>query len=111
MNIENDKERARGREIMRLLDLGRNKVEEELLDAALDGRERTIQSVSQLYGFVLRSFGSESAITMKFWNAMLAYVSSTTLTESEIEKIHSPLPQAGGPGFRSALDEVEEERK
>lgn len=108
LNTQEEKERARGREIMRLLDIGRG-TEDGLLELALAGRERSVESVSQLYGFVLRNFGPESAITAKFWDASAAFFTTTKLTQNEIEKIRSPFPKPGEPGFRSILDEMESE--
>jgi hypothetical protein len=119
MEIENKdaelKEVIRGREIMRLMQLTRDESVENLLDAALAGRDKSVESVSKLYGFVLRTFGdtsgfTPSTVTRKFWNACSEFLRREAgLTDTELSKIKNPHPKAGEPGFRSVLDEFEEE--
>ncbi len=101
------KERARGQEIMRLLSVSREHGTDGLLDAAFSGREQTVESVKQLYGYVLCHFGSGSEVTPKFWTACDAFLTTAGITQTEREKIERPLPVAGDPDFRSVLEEFE----
>ena|ERR1700693_428267 len=111
------KEGLVGREIFRLLDISRNPKTEDVLDAALDGREKTIESVSKLYDFILRNFGEGAATagpvgsstTDKFWVACSAFLGESGVTDEELHKIRHPNPRAGEPGFRSILDEMHDE--
>jgi hypothetical protein len=108
MQINEDKERLRGLEIIRLLNISREHPVENILTEALDGREKSPESVEKLYGFVLRSFGPESQVTEKFWNACETFLrDNADLTDKQLEKIRFPYPLAGQPGFRSVLEEFE----
>ena len=108
------KESIIGHEIFRLLDISQNPKIEDLLDAALGGREKTVESVSKLYSFVLRHFGegvatagpARSSTTDKFWEACSAFLRESGMTDEELSKIRYPYPRAGEPGFRSILDEM-----
>jgi hypothetical protein len=117
INPQEEKERLIGFEIMRLLDLSRKTEVGSLLDAALAGREKTVESVSKLFSFVLRNFGegvttagpSGSSTTDKFWEACSEFLGESGVTDEELSKIRYPYPPAGSPGFRSVLDEMEVE--
>jgi len=108
------KEGLVGREMFRILEISRNPKIEDLLDAALDGREKTIESVSKLYNFILRNFGegaatdgpAGSSTTDKFWEACSVFLHESGLTDEELHKIRHPYPRAGEPGFKSILDEM-----
>ena len=111
------KESIIGREIFRLLDISQNPKIEDLLDAALDGRAKTIESVTKLYAFVLQKFGegvttagpAGSRTTDDFWQACGAFLRESGMTDEELSKIRYPYPRAGEPGFRSILDEMQDE--
>jgi hypothetical protein len=114
INPQEERERLIGFEIMRLMDLARKTEVGSLLDAALDGREKTIESVSKLYDFILRNFGegaatagpAGSSTTDKFWVACSAFLGESGVTDEELSKIRYPYPRAGEPGFKSVLDEM-----
>ncbi len=111
------KESIIGREIFRLLDISQNPKIEDLLDAALDGREKTIESATKLYTFVLQKFGegittagpAGSRTTDKFWEACSAFLRESGVTDEEFSNIRYPYPRADEPGFRSILDEMHDE--
>lgn len=108
------KESIIGREIFRLMDVSQNPKVEDLLDAALDGREKTIESVTKLYTFVLQKFGEgvstagsiRSSTTDKFWAACSEFLRASGMTDEELSEIRYPHPRPGEPGFRSILDEM-----
>jgi hypothetical protein len=110
-----EKEKALGFEIFRLMRLAREESLENLLSAALAGREQTVTSVTKLWSFVLRSFGTDvgshtpSTVTRKFWQACSAFLVDAGLSPEQLEAVHKPLPLAGEPGFKSILDEFREE--
>lgn len=115
INPQEEKERLIGFEIMRLMHLSRNTEAESLLDEALAGKEKTVESVSKLFGFVLRSFGegvttagpTGSSTTDKFWAACGAFLRESGATDEQLNAVRNPFPKAGEPGFRSVLDEME----
>jgi hypothetical protein len=109
-----EKERALGFEIMRLMYLSRDESVNDLLSAALAGREQTVTSVTKLFHFVLRTFGdttgyTPSTVTRKCWNACSTFLKEAGLTSDQIENIRHPFPVAGEPGFQSVLDEFRKE--
>jgi hypothetical protein len=111
------KESIVGREVFRLMDISQNPTIEDLLDAALDGREKTIESVTKLHTFVLQKFGegvttagaSGSRTTDKFWEACSEFLRASGMTDEELNRIRYPHPRAGELGFRSILDEMGDE--
>jgi O-acetyl-ADP-ribose deacetylase (regulator of RNase III) len=114
-NTQEDKEKLIGFEIMRLMTLSRDESVNDLLSAALAGRPATVESVSKLFHFVLRNFGTDvggntpSTVTRKYWDACSAFLKDAGLTKQQLDQIHSPFPRAGEPGFRSILDEMHDE--
>jgi hypothetical protein len=108
------KESIMGRETFRLLEISQNPKIEDLLDEALDGREKTVESVSKLYNFVLRNFGEGKATagpagsrtTDKFWQACSAFLRESGMTDVELSRLRYPYPRTGEPGFVSILDEM-----
>jgi hypothetical protein len=114
--MSDEKEIARSREVMRLMQRTRDESVENLLDAAMAGRSKSVESVTKLYHFVLRHFGdtsgfTPSTVTRKFWEACSAFLKDAGLTEKELLKIKDPHPKAGEPGFRSVLEEFEFEEE
>lgn len=108
-NSEADaRESARGREIMRLNQLSRGNTTDSLLEGALDGRQRTVESVTRLYSFVLKNFGY-GATANKYWLVCGTFLRGSGMTHEELHKIEHPYPAAGEPGFRSILDEMNDE--
>jgi hypothetical protein len=111
MEIDNKeaelKEKIRGQEIIRLNNLARELSVDKLLDAALAGRDKSKESVTKLYSFVVKAFGYGAA-TDKYWDAC-SPILGATMSDTELEKLRSPFPKAGEPGFRSILDEMHDE--
>jgi hypothetical protein len=113
-NTQEEKEKLIGFEIMRLLQLSRDESVNDLLSAALAGREPTVESVSKLYAFILRWFGdptgnTPSTVARKYWEACSAFLKDAGLTQQQLEQIHSPFRKPGEPGGKSILQEMEEE--
>jgi len=113
-NNQEEKERLIGFEIMRLMDLSRKTEVESLLDAALAGREQTVESVTKLFSFVLRNFGdfpsnAPSAVVVKFWSACSDFLAASGWTTKQLDELRNPYPKAGEPGFRSVLDEMSDD--
>jgi hypothetical protein len=106
-----ERERALGFEIFRIMKLTRDESVDNLLSAALAGREQTVASVTKLWSFVLRNFGGNmpSTVVRKYWEAASAFLKEANLTPEQIENIRHPFPLAGEPGFESVLDEFREE--
>jgi hypothetical protein len=115
MELDTDqKEQLRWREVIRLMQATQDESVENLLSVALAGRETSVASVTKLYHFVLRHFGdtdgfTPSTVSRKFWQAASAYFTNEGLTQEEQLKIKNPYPKAGEPGFRSVLEEFEQE--
>jgi hypothetical protein len=116
MNIDSqeEKERLIGFEIMRLMDLSRKTEVESLLDAALAGREQTVESVTKLFSFISRNFGdfpsnAPGAVVVKFWSACSEFMTASGWTTKQLEELRDPHPKAGEQGFLSILDEMESE--
>jgi hypothetical protein len=114
INPQKEKEKLIGFEIMRLMELSRKTEVESLLDAVLAGREQTVESVSKLFGFVLRNFGDSisnnpSAVVDKFWNACSEFLTASGWTTKQLDELRNPFPNAGEPGFHSILDELHDE--
>jgi hypothetical protein len=111
---EGEKEKLIGFEIMRLMQLTRDESGENLLDAAIAGREKNVESVTKLWNFVLQNFGDDlsgktpSRVTGKFWEACSGFLKAAGLTDMELEKLRHPFPSPGEPGFESILDEMHE---
>jgi hypothetical protein len=101
------KEKIRGQEIMRLNILARDVSVDKLLETALAGRDKSKESVSKLYSFVVKAFGYGQAAD-KYWGAC-SPILSATMSNAELEKLRNPFPKAGEPGFRSILDELHDE--
>jgi hypothetical protein len=101
------KEKLRGQEIMRLCNLSRDLSGDKLLDSALAGRDKSRESVSKLYSFVVKAFGYGAAAD-RYWDAC-SPILGETMNDTELEKLRNPFPKAGDPGFRSILDEMHDE--
>ena len=101
------KEKIRGQEIIRLNNLARDLSVDKLLDAALAGRDKSRESVTKLYSFVLKAFGYGAA-TDKYWDAC-SPILGATMSDTELDKLRRPFTKTGEPGFRSILDEMHDE--
>jgi|HubBroStandDraft_2_1064218.scaffolds.fasta_scaffold00704_2 hypothetical protein len=111
MNTFNEvemKEAMRDREVMRLIEVSRSNGQESLLDAALEGREKSPASVAKLFTFVRKNIGEGNA-TNKFWNAAAPFLISSGWSAEQLDKLRHPSPAPGTPGFRSILDEMHDE--
>lgn len=87
-----------GAEIFRLLKISRETEGAKILDEALAGRERNVNTISRLYRFVRDSFGPavspfrpelDSEVTKKFQKACRDYLQDAGVDEKEIHKILS----------------------
>jgi len=96
------------REVMRLVALSRDNGLENLLDAALEGREKSPASVSKLYSFVRKYIGEGTAAD-KYWRSCSTFLSASGWTTEQLNELRNPSPQPGQPGFRSILDEMHDE--
>ena len=97
--------------VMTLLKLAREFAGDDLLTAALDGKPRSPDTVSELYLAVVQNFGrdSESDVARKYWIACGTYLANAGFTKEDLQKLRRPYPVYGEPGFRSILDEMREE--
>jgi hypothetical protein len=114
MEIDNQKEQIRWREVTRLMQLTRDEPIDNLLSAALVGWEQTVASVTRLFHFVLRNFGAPdgmvpSTVTRKFKEACSSFLKEAGLTQQQLEKVYRPYPVAGDPDFVSVIDEFREQ--
>jgi hypothetical protein len=96
---------------VKLMKLSRDNSIEDLLEAALDGEQKTVDTVSELYLFVVGIFGrdTKSAISQRFWQVCGTYLANAGLTKEQLQKIRRPFPEFGEPGFRSIIDEFRDE--
>jgi hypothetical protein len=108
-----ERESARSREVMRLLQLTRDEAVDNLLSSALAGREPTVASVTKLWNFVLSVFPitglTPSTVARKYWAASSGFFKEAGLTPQQIENIQHPFPTASEPGFISVLSEMHDE--
>jgi hypothetical protein len=102
-----EKERTIGLEVMRLLTLEREGTT-DLIDAALSGREKSVESVGRMYQFVRRNFGP-GPTTDKYWSACVSFFKQQELTTEQIEELRAEPPAPGDKNFRSILDEMRDE--
>jgi len=97
--------------VITLLKLAREFAGDDLLTAALDGKPRSPDTVSELYLSAVQNFGrdTQSDVTRKYWIACGTYLANAGLAKEELQKLRRPHPVSGEPGFRSILDEMREE--
>jgi hypothetical protein len=91
--------------------LSRDTTIEDLLEVALDGEPKTVSAVSDLYLFVVQSFGrdTDSDVAKKYWQACGTFLANAGFTKEPLQKVRRPFPVYGEPGFKSILDEMREE--
>jgi hypothetical protein len=94
-------------EVFRILEVARAHAGDDLLEKALNGRQRTVQTVTQLFKVARLHFES-GVVHNKICEACLSFLEAT-LGFDELQKLKNPYPKAGAPGFRSILDEMREE--
>jgi hypothetical protein len=96
---------------MTLMKLSREFAGDDLLNRALDGQLATVESVSELYRFVVEKFGrdTDSGVAKKFWSPCGYFLANAGLSKEKLQKIRRPFPVYGEPGFRSILDEMKDE--
>jgi hypothetical protein len=97
--------------VMRLMKLSRDTAIEDLLEAALEGKSKTADTVSELYLFVVQTFGRDtnSDVSKKFWQVCGTFLANAGLTKEQLQKIRRPFPVPGEPGFRNILGEFRDE--
>jgi hypothetical protein len=91
-----------------LTKLAREHAGDDLLNRTLDGQPKTVEVVSELYRFVVKTFGrdTESDVAKKFWIPCCYFLANAGLTKQELQKLRRPFPIYGEPGFRSIFDEM-----
>ena len=96
---------------MTLMKLAREFAGDDLLNRALEGQPQSVETVSELYKFVVQHFGrdSDSDIAKKFWAPCGFVLANAGLSRQELQKLRRPFPIYGEPGFRSILDEMRDE--
>jgi hypothetical protein len=97
---------------MTLVKMSREFAGDDLMNRALDGEPATVESVSELYRFVVEHFGrdTESGVSKKFWIPCGFFLANAGLGREQLQKVRRPYPIYGEPGFRSILDELKEEQ-
>lgn len=95
----------------KLLKLSRECAGDDLLNRALDDEPATVESVSELYKFVVLQFGRDtnSEVSKKFWIPCGYFLANAGLTKEQLTKIRRPYPIFGEPGFKSIFDEMLED--
>lgn len=95
-------------DMIALMKLAREFTGNDLLNRALEGEPMTVESVSELYKFVVRNFGrdTESDTSKKYWACCAYYLANAGLTKEQLGTLRRPYPIFGEPGFRSILDEM-----
>jgi hypothetical protein len=95
-------------EVFRILDLARTHSGDDLLEKCLNGRTKTVQTVTQLFKLARLHFEVGGVVSNKILEACSLFLGAT-MSDAELEKLRNPYPKAGAPGFRSVLDEIREE--
>lgn len=99
-----------GREIMRLMKASREHEGDALLDEALQGREKTVDSLTRLMSFLIKNFGPYgSIVTEKFWKTIKPFLEESGVDPKDLKKIRYPYSKPGDTKFQSILDEMREE--
>jgi hypothetical protein len=108
-------ENTLGREVFRLLKISREATPESLLDEALAGRPKTVDSVSKLLVFVVKHHGQEgvypgrpdldSIVTNRFGDACSEFLAEAGVDDKTIKALRYPSPAPGTKGFHSVLEE------
>jgi hypothetical protein len=95
-------------DVFTIVKLSREFAGDDLLTRALDGTPQTVDTVSELYAFVVRYFGrdSESDTSKRFWACCAYYLASQGWTKDQLSKLRRPFPVYGEPGFLSIFDEM-----
>lgn len=96
---------------MALMKLTHEFAGDDLLTRALEGQPATVESVSELYRFVVQQFGrdTDSNVAKSFWVPCGYFLANAGLTKEELQRVRRPFPIYGEPGFRSILDEMRDE--
>ena len=97
-------DKAYWQEVFRILEVARSHSDEDLLAKCLNGRPRTVQSVTQLFKLSRKHFEAGGLVHNKICSACLQFLESN-LSFDELHKIKNPEPSK----FRSILDEMESE--
>lgn len=110
-------ENTLGQEILRLLKISRETPIEQILDEALEGRPKSVDTVSKLLAFVVKHHGQEgmypgrpdldSIVTQRFGDACSEYLAEAGVDAQTIRAIRYPNPVPGKKRWRSVLEEFE----
>jgi hypothetical protein len=95
---------------MRLMKLARDGSADTLLDEALNGRDKTADTLTRLMSFLVQNFGQERSTTVdKYWKEIEPVLEEFGVSDKDRRKIRRPFPKPGDKNFRSILDEMREE--
>jgi hypothetical protein len=115
LNVQQQRENEIFWESTRLINLGATG--DELLDEALNGREKNADNVAVLWRMVARAFAASMSLPpgrcrdgwTKYWNVCRDFLKTEDWTDEQLKNLRYPNPLPGEPGFRSILDEMSNE--
>jgi hypothetical protein len=93
-------------EIYRILEVARSHSDEDLLAKCLNGRTKTVQTVTQLFKIARLHFEAGGVVRNKICEACLPFLEAS-LSFDELQKLKNPEPSK----YKSILDEMAEERR
>jgi hypothetical protein len=88
-------------EIFRILEVARAQAGDDLLEKCLNGRTKTVQSVSQLFKLGRLHFEAGGVVRTKIGEACLTFLEAS-LSFEELQRLKNPEPSKYG----SILDEM-----
>lgn len=109
---QQQKENAILWESIRLIDLEGSG--DELLEEALNGREKTVDNVAAMWRMVARAFAASMSLPSgrcrdgwtKYWNACQDFLKTEGWADEQLKNLRYPKPMPGEPGFESTSDEM-----
>jgi hypothetical protein len=96
-----------GQEALRLVKLSRSS-SPEMLDEALNGRDKSAVTLTRLMGFLTQNVGQDSPVTETFWKVIKPELQELGVSNTDLKKIRYPYLRPGERGFKSILDEMSE---
>jgi hypothetical protein len=90
--------------------LARDGPADTLLDGALNGRNKTVDTLTRLMSFLVQNFGQEGSTTVdKYWREIEPVLEEFGVSKKDRERIRRPYPKPGDKNFFSILDEMRSE--